>query len=464
MQPTRQTRRPGPAWIAVVALAATACGAGPAPPEPATPPPPPNVIFVLIDTLRADHMSVYGFERPTTPYLERFSTESVVFDRARSQAACTFPSVNSILTSRWPHRFYSSNDEFMGIPSEVRSLPELFRAAGYRTAAVSASPIVRATPSKHNPNAGFEAGFEVFDETCLWREAACVNQRAREILDGLTEPYFLYLHYMDPHGHYAPPADYEQQFTRPYDGYDFIAAGDHNPIAEMLYDNGPKIDIKERDIEHLFDLYDDEIGYTDQQIESLFEDLRSTGVLDRSLVVVTSDHGEEFLEHGHVGHCRGIWNTLTWVPLILRGPGLPSGVRIEAPVQLVDLAPTLLDLTGVAVGDLQPVGTSLMPLVTGGDASAFRYAFSDQGKYRGADDGRFHLILDGVDRTFTLFDMVDDPGELQDLYATDHPDGARLSAELGDWLQRSGQWLRLEQALEAAAEKEEMLRALGYLE
>ena len=449
--------------IFVCAAAATWVGCR-KPSLPEVAPSPPNIIVVMVDTLRADHMSLYGYERPTTPFIDTFASEAMVFERARSQAACTFPSVNSLFTSRYAFDFYVQGENQMGIPAEYPTIAEVLRGRGYHTIAVSASPIVRATPSKENPNGGFGAGFDVFDESCLWGDAAMVNARALELLAQVQEPFFLYLHYMDPHGHYAPPATYQKQFAGPYDGFDFIAAGDHIPIADMLYNDGPEFEIGDRDLQHLVDLYDDEILYFDGQFERLVASFREDDLLDRSLLVFTSDHGEEFLEHGHVGHCRGVWDTLTHVPLFMRIPRLDGGGRSDAPVQLVDVLPTLLDDLGIDAAAIPLEGISLRPLLSGGDpATAREYAFSDQSKYRAADDGRWHFILDGVESNATLYDIRADPLEQHDLFTPSHPEGDRLGTVLNGWLKETGQWVRFDEALAASKAKEEELRALGYL-
>jgi arylsulfatase len=433
--------------------------------QPEAAPPQPNVIVIMVDTLRADHMSLYGYERATTPFMDRFASEAVVFERARSQAACTFPSVNSLFTSRYAFDFYVQGENEMGIPAEYPTIAEIMRDRGYHTIAVSASPIVRATASKENPKGGFGAGFDVFDESCLWREAAMVNARALELLGEGREPFFLYLHYMDPHGPYAPPAAHQKRFTGPYEGHDFIAIGDIGPIGEMLYDNGPKLEISDRDLQHLVDLYDDEILYFDGQLEQLVASLRKDDLLDRSLLVLTSDHGEEFLEHGHVGHCRGVWNNLTHVPLLMRVPGIDGGGRTDAPVQLVDIVPTLLDEFSIDATAIPFDGTSLGILLRGDDPANLRgYAFSDQSKYRAADDGRWHFILDGIESTVTLYDLRADPLEQRDLFTRNHPEGERLGAVLNGWLKETGQWVRFDEALAASKAKEEELRALGYLQ
>jgi arylsulfatase len=423
-----------------------------------------NVIFILVDTLRADHTSLLGYHRQTTPFLEELARESVVFEHARTQAACTFPSVNSMLTSRYAFDFYRSKDGFMGIPESYPTAAELLKRHGYATAAVSASPIVRATPSRFNPAGGFDRGFETFDEQCLWSKAECVNSRAIEVVSGLEEPYFLYLHYMDPHATYQPPPEHERAFSGgPYDGPEFIASGKVQPIAEMLYKNGPPLEYDDRDIQHLVDLYDDEILYFDTMLRALVAQLRESGQLDRSLLILTSDHGEEFLEHGHIEHCRGVWNTLTHVPLLIRYPGAFGGTRVSSAVQGIDLLPTILGVLGLRADDADLEGTNLAPLVVHGEDQT-RFAFSDQSRYRSADDGEFHLILDGVTGDVSLFDVVRDPLEINDCFSPSHPRTNRLSTELEDWLTKTGQRVRFDLALAASKEQEENLRALGYLE
>ncbi len=441
-------------------LVAFGCSRKPQPaPDTGTPM---NVIVVLVDTLRADHMSLYGYSRATTPFIDELAAEAVVFDRARSQAACTFPSVNSLFTSRYPFDFNVQGEGQMGIPAEYPTIAEILQARGYQTIAVSASPIVRSTPSKENPNGGFGAGFEVFDESCLWGDAACVNTRTLELLGDAREPFFLYLHYMDPHGHYAPPAGYQKQFAGPYDGYDFIAAGDHNPIGDMIYGDGPELDITDRDVQHLIDLYDDEIRYFDGEFARLVDFFRQDNLLDRSLLAFTSDHGEEFLEHGHVGHCRGVWDTLTRVPLLVRFPELDGGNRVDSAVQLVDVVPTLLDQLGIDTTAILFEGTTLRALFEGGRPAPV-YAYSDQGRYRASDDGRWHFILDGVESSATFYDIRADPLEQHDLFSGGSPEIDRLRTVLNQWLKDTGQWVRFDEALAASKAKEDELRALGYL-
>jgi len=426
-------------------------------------PRPTNVVLVMVDTLRADHMSAYGYERETTPFIRQFASQGFVFEHARSQASCTFPSVNSLLTSRNPAIFTRQEANDFTIPEEHISIAEILKNHGYSTIAVSASPIVRATPSDFNPIGGFDRGFDAFIEDVLWRPGGQVNRAIITQLDTVEEPFFLYAHYMEPHGPYRPPERYTKHFAGEYEGHRFIKRGNAVPIGRMLYNNGPHYDITDRDIQHLVDLYDDEIRYFDGVFRRLIRILNDQGVLDRTLIIISSDHGEMFLEHGHIRHCRGVWDTVTRVPLIFRFPGIEGGKRFENAVQNLDIVPTILDYLDIDTDAFEFEGTSLLAVLEGQEPER-HFAFADQLEYRSADDGRFHLILNGEEGTATLFNLCEDPGEQLDLFRPDHPEAERLSEALNGWLADTGQLLRFEEELAAARAKEAELRALGYLE
>ena len=426
-------------------------------------PDPVNVIVVMVDTLRADHMSAYGYERETTPFISSYASQGFIFEHARSQASCTFPSVNSLLTSRNPAIFTRQEKDQLGIPDAYPSIAEILQKNGYRTIAVSASPIVRATPSTFNPNGGFDRGFDTFIEDTLWQPGGKVNSAIIKELDAVDEPFFLYAHFMDPHAPYRPPQRYTMRFTGEYEGHDFIERGDPVPIAKMLYRNGPHYEITDLDIQHLVDLYDDEIRYFDGVFRRLIKNLEDRDLLDRTLIIISADHGEEFLEHGHIKHCRGVWDTVTRVPLIFRFPGVEGGHRFSNAVQNLDIVPTILDYLEIDPEDVEFEGVSLLPVLEGREPAKV-FAFADQREYRSADDGRFQLILNGDDGTATLFDLSADPGEQLDLFRPGDPEALRLSEALNGWLTDTDQLIRFDEQLAAARAKEEELRALGYLE
>jgi arylsulfatase len=418
---------------------------------------------VLVDTLRADHMSTYGYDRRTSPAIDRFADGAVVFEHARSQAACTFPSVNSLLTSRYPDVFARQGERQFGIPAEYPAIAEILDDRGYYTVAVSQSPVVRNKPSKHNPNGGFGRGFDRFVEGCVWRRhGACLNRKIFRELELIERPFFLYLHYMEPHAPYTHPPDYPLKFTGEYDGFDFIRDGKPKPIGNMIYDDGPVYDITDRDIQHLVDLYDDEIRYFDAVFNRLVKMLEKRGLHEETMIVFASDHGEEFLEHGHITHCRGVWNTVTHVPLMIKIPGV-AGRRIGTAVENLDIVPTILDYLAIDDEEFGLEGKSLRPLIDGREEPTL-FAFAKQTEYRSADNGRFHLILDAKNDRFTLFDSGTDPLEQHDLFDPAHPELGPLKTALDGWLEMTGRRLSLRQSLAADKAKEEELRALGYIE
>jgi arylsulfatase A-like enzyme len=423
-----------------------------------------NAVVVLVDTLRADHLSLYGSTRATTPNLERRARRhGVVFENVRAQAPCTFPSVNSLLTSRSPAVFFAAAAEgSLGIPPEVPSLAGLLAEAGFDTAAVSASPVVRATPSPANPSAGFGAGFATFDEFCYWREAGCVSARARQTIRKLEEPFFLYVHYMDPHDPYrlAEDAALEPRFAGagpPGADKAFVRAGDPLPVAEHLYGGAADPGLAPADVAHWRDLYDDEILYWDRELEPFLDELDRR--FPDTAVVIASDHGEELLEHGHVKHCRTLYDTELRVPLVLLAPGVEPR-RVATPVRNLDLLPTVLELVGVPAREGASEGASLLSLlVPGATPSRPRLQFASWADDAAVSDGRFKLILDRTRGSQRLFDLARDPGERIDLAADQPEQSARLRAPLDGWLRAGGR-----DAHARAREAEALLRSVGYLQ
>ncbi len=425
---------------------------------------PRNVIFILVDTLRADHLGVYGYGRATSPATDALAREAVLFTGARSQASCTFPSANSMLTSRYPSAFLGQPKESeLGIPASIPSLAEILRDRGWRTAAVSASPVVRASPSRYNPTGGFGRGFEVFHEDCSMKAAGCVNRAALPLLAAADErPLFLYLHYYDPHGPYDPPKAHARRFLVPDPESQpeklFIRRGDANPIGEFLYSGGPDPRVTPADVQHLVDLYDEEIAYFDGQLAELVKALREGGWLENSIVVFASDHGEDFLEHGHIKHCRTLYDASVKTPLFFRIPGVEPRA-VAPPVQNLDIVPTLLDYLGVDTAGLAFEGGTLRPLIEG-SPQPDPHQYGMQGTLRSAADGRHKLIHDLGRGTFALYDLRADPGETRDTLRADRRTFHRLRGNLTAWLGRTEGQGKAEESLEA----ERRLRTLGYIE
>jgi arylsulfatase A-like enzyme len=427
------------------------------------PPRPRNIILILVDTLRADHLGIYGYPRPTSPHVDALARESVLFRNARSQASCTFPSANSILTSRYPSAFLGQADDALGIPDSIPSIAEILQGQGWRTVAVSASPVVRKSPGRFNPSGGYGRGFEDFEESCTWKPANCVNRAAFRELDakaGDTRPLFLYLHYLDPHGPYHPPQGHPRTWATGRPEKKFIRDGNPNPIGDHLYKGAPDPGITPADLRYLVDLYDEEIAYFDGQLGRMLDELRRRGLLDTSVLIFVSDHGEEFLEHGHIKHCRTVFDSSIHTPMMVRIPGVAPR-SVDAPVQNLDVVPTLLDLLGIDPAKLPFEGRSLRPLVGGGRLPATpAWQFGMQGTLRSAADGRYKLIHDLAAGTFALYDLRADPGETRDTIRRDRRAFYGLRESLTAWLARTEGKGKAAESLEA----DRKLRSLGYIE
>lgn len=458
-RPTAHVRGAARGAAAIVAraalLALAACSSSP----PAAKPPP-NVVLVLADTARADRMSLYGYERPTTPHLDARAASAVVFEAAHSQAPCTFPSVNSILTSRSPHHFFDQPLGDWSIPAAFPTVAEILRAHGYATFAVSASSVVRATPSKVNTVGGFAAGFDTFDERCRERPAWCVNERALTLARAARKPFFAYLHYMDPHHPYAAPRPYRNHFAQPIETSKRIASGDPQPILEAMYKRNERRDWS-REVRFLSDSYDDEMRYLDAALDEMIAAMEALDPERGTLIVLAADHGEDFLEHGDLMHCRSLYETSLHVPLVLWIPGV-AGTRVAGPVQNLDVVPTLLDLLGIDAAQAGLEGRSLRAAI-GGDAirtPAYAIHFTQ----RSILDGSDKLIYDLTTGSRRLYDLAGDPGETTELSSRETARAAALEQRVLERVAATEAGGDTARAARLSGQVEERLRTLGYIE
>jgi len=448
-------RQPVVSTLAAAALALAGCSPGVAPPR--------NVIVLLVDTLRADHLSLYGASRDTSPNLDRRADSAVVFEQARSQSSCTDSSVASLLTSRYPQEFLGQKGGRMGIPARIPSLAGELARHGFATWAVSASPVVRKTGSRFNWFGGFGGGFQVFHEECDWKSASCVNEAALGLLEQTPDRFLLYLHYMDPHSPYQPPPGHRPRFA---DGYvsasPYINAGDGFPLNQSLHGESPPIPWTLRDVEHLDRLYDEEIAYLDDELERFFRELGRRGILDDTLVVLLADHGENLLlEHFDLQHCRNVWEESIHTPLVFWIPGRERGSRVATHVENLDLMPTILDLLGIRDVPAGMRGRSLRPEIEG-RSGAERLGFALQHRWRAVVDRRYKLIVDLEAQRERLFDLAADPREQYDLAGERPAEARRLKAALLSWVE-SEEGADVAESLRKARANLDELRATGYL-
>jgi len=321
----------------------------------------PDVILVSIDTLRADHLSSYGYARLTSPFLDSLAKDGTRFAHARSNSPWTLPAHLTVLTGQLPTT-HQVTDDHLALDPSVPVLPEAMAAAGYATGASVATLYV-------SRKFGFDRGFGFFDDHGIDNErdnlrgtvvATDVISDAVEWIEGLEagQPFFLFLHFYDVHYHYDPPPPFDTQFDRA------PAKGDRRFKNYYRHKKKPLTD---RQRAHQIAQYDESIAYVDAQLAALHKRLADAGRAQRW--VVTADHGEEFGERGSWGHAHTLYAEQLRVPLIVSGAGLPAGVVVKAAVGIQDIAPTIaswvgtegslasdgIDLNGAMGGEAVPV-------------------------------------------------------------------------------------------------------------
>ncbi|NQT51039.1 sulfatase [bacterium] len=401
----------------------------------------PNILFVMIDTLRADHVGCYGYKKPTTPNLDRLAREGVRFADFHTAAPWTMPSVMTMFTSLHP-TVHGATSYQRRASLKVTTLAERLKRLGYRrTAAITSNPTV-------NSRYGFAQGFDLYDDYTLFLAHELnlfgtedVDQR-RSITEAVTShsvtqtatrwlekegrkgPWFLFLLYFDPHDRYVPPAPWDRRFD-PHP----------NAASRRRRDTGPHLlhpKATPDEVEHALALYDGEIGYTDHHIGALLKKLDALGHHDDTLVLLVSDHGEEFLDHGGVRHGRTLYDEQTRGALMLRHPAtLPAGKVASAPACHLDVTPTLLDAIGVRSAAACQ-GTSLLPLVRSQGAAA-RPVFLEgatRPELRAVVHGRHKLIRDTLTGREELYDLDADASERTDIASQKPALCHRLGAHL----------------------------------
>ena len=462
--------------------------------------PPLRIILLLsIDSLRPDHLGLYGYERFTSPVLDEVARAGVIFEDASAAAPWTLPSHASMLTGLYPlrHRVVTSKTR---LPDDVPTLAKLLATHGFDTAAVVNSEWLK----KENFQLTRDFSKYLWADTSVDRKApnSWVTDQAIEWIEGLGEqPLFLFVHYYDLHSDYTSEPYFEALFSRPYEGKvdgtgwqlkqsvleeDYIESchrnfetarcsfGDEYVVDESVH----RLHFDEADVRHLIDLYDAQIRQLDTELSRLFSVLRRHGLLESTLLVVTSDHGEEFMEHGRVEHFIPTYQPVLRVPLMLRGPGVPAGLRVEAPVSSVDIVPTLLELARVPIPSGLD-GLDLSPLWSGGGRQAFderlmygeaaggiQYNFFGDGLFpvfRSVRQGRHKLVYESKGDTHALYDLEVDPGEKFDVSQSQPEVTARLMEAMSARYENFRP--EPDAGNEAVLEPDDLerLRALGYV-
>ncbi len=456
-----------------------------------------SVLFYLMDTCRGDRVGYDRYERETTPFLEWLAERSVVFENCYSQAPWTKPSMAAMLTSQYPSTtgVYKMDQR---LPAESVTWPEVLRANGMYTAGFSANVVMG------NLLSNFAQGFDLFTEsTAINRgdsirfasgSAKKLNTHAFAWLDETDHwPMLLYMHSVDPHEEYEPEPEYLKRFAHPERHAQFrdewqklLRSRPDIPGLFVTQDNFDRTSIDSASfIEHASNLYDADILANDDQLQVLWDKLQKDGWGEDLILVFTSDHGDEFFEHGGTSHGYSLYDEMLHIPLMIYAPGLlPAGKRIATPVRSIDIYPTLCELLAIdAPAGLE--GTSLVPLATGAEApgvAAAREIWSEHredplarvigqgsGLMVSVRSGSWKFILNEKPTQLLakprveLYDVDADPGETNNL-ADARPDIAR-AFEVKARTFIANQWEQADTNDTTAMDPEvlEQLRALGYV-
>lgn len=425
----------------------------------------PNIILISIDTLRADHLGAYGYARPTSPRLDRLAADGVRFAHFIASSSWTMPAHASMLSGLDPaHHGGVVFDYFRPLSPRLEMLAERLWDRGYATAGFTGGGFVCGP-------LGYDQGYERYRDNPVSKGEGDTLQWAIDhakpwiaARDG--QPFFLFLHTYQVHMPYTPPPPYDTLFDPDYRGpyATRFELAEAQPFVEDVEPLPP------RALQHVQALYDGEIRAMDEAFGGFFDWLRAEGLARDTCILLTSDHGEEFGEHGGLLHQQAkLYEELIRIPLIVWCPGRVAGGRVvEDLASHTDLVPTILELAGAPPGD-DLDGRSLLPLLRGEALPERRPAISEvdgsivkrPGQVRAVRGPRYKLIESSLDDTEAVFDLADDPGERQSLAAT-RPELAGTLRAAAAGAPRTAAPTHAAPAMTPDDALRERLRALGY--
>ncbi len=431
-----------------------------------------NVVLITIDTLRADHLSCYGYERKTSPVIDAIAEGGIVCNNVYAPSSWTAPSMASLFTSVYPinhgvvHGIGYTKDNALNVQEvfspDLTTLAEVFQAQGYVTFGVSSNPHL-------SEKFHFDRGFDYF--TCLeFQDANSVNKAvyAWEEKIKQAEKYFLWVHYIDPHYPYTAQKPWIASYVSEAETRFLLNMppqswwGLKNLVKDVQ--NDPNL------LKHLIALYDSEINYVDAHVGELMARFNHH---INTLVFITSDHGEEFLEHGETGHGNNLYQPSLHVPLVVKLPEKSKQTVLQQPISLIDVMPALLELSGLAV-PTTALGTSFRPrssvfswlknTFTGADVN-YIYAELDTGaRLKAIVVPPWKYIYDCSVKSGQLYNLMSDPMELHDLSNEMAAERDTLHDHLLNWMDTAKRFPASINAVELSPVEKEMLKGLGYLQ
>jgi arylsulfatase len=422
-----------------------------------------NVILIVLDAAGASHFSCYGYSRPTTPQIDAIAAQGVLFERAYTTAVYTLAAMSSLWTSRPPEECSSPRLGLLPAPGGPPTLTQRLSARGIHSAGFVAN-------ARAGQAYGFQRGFSEFHEVLtagIGRAQALREAVERWLRSGPPMPFFLYVHFREPHFPYDPPAPFAGRFGAAA-ALPAAIRGDQAWID--AFNSGAASRSADR-LDRLVAAYDANLAYADSELGELRRVLEAQGLWERSVLIVTADHGEALGEHGFIGHNKQVHEESAHIPLLIRFPGngVPRGVRVKALTDLLDLAPTIAEIFGLEAGEAEPgpavAGTSLLSLAAGGAGRGFVVTGSATGERPtyALRDGRFTLIRSLRQSHDRLFDAVADPLEKRNLAEQLPLEASLARARLFLWLANLRRPTAEEGEPHLTEEQRDQVRALGYV-
>ena len=424
-----------------------------------------NILVIVLDSLRADHLTTYGARGIHTPNLLELTEKGVTFAAARSNSSWTRPSIATLFSSQYPW-IHGVRRKKSILDDAVPYLPQILNRAGYRVEGASVNGMVS---EPFGMDRGFEPLYPIY-RSMQYRNLHDPIRRAnwvwfqflRSFLGSKT-PYFGYLHLLDPHSPYSPGEQYRKRFVRLDLGNDFDTSD--SAIGHMRRNPGKIADYQ---LEYMRALYKGEVALMDDYMGRIFDLLEENNMTEHTLVIFTSDHGEEFMDHGSLGHGHSVYEELLRVPFIMRLDGvLPAGLRIEDPVDMIDIAPTILDLLGQEIPETMQ-GKSLLPLIEAPESWEPRISLASSGRpvHHAIRYGRWKLIRKDPndDQDDELYNLIRDPREATNIYADRTVIATALQQMLKWELYRAAHLDQAERVVESIDEETlRELEELGYV-
>lgn len=408
-----------------------------------------NIILISFDTLRADHLGCYGYDKDTSPHTDAFSKDCVLFEKTIAQSSTTKSSHASIFTGMnvVAHCAYGGNDHILS--DDRLTMAEILKDQGYRTICYNSGGYMREFFK-------LDQGFEIYNSDVVGRFINTVNISQQWLDDNPGEKFFLFMHTYEVHHPYLPKEPFSSMFKNDYSG----PLPDHITI-ELLKDiNAGKVTIDEADKAHIISRYDAEIRSMDDAFGKFLAYLKSKGLYDKAIIIVTSDHGEEFGEHGKMGwHSHTLYEELIHVPLLIKFPDQKfKGKRIKGMVRSIDILPTLLQLLAIDIGIRKEAieGVSLLRGIQKGKVDS-TFALSQLGTNTSAlQNDRFKIIAN------QLYDLKNDPGEQKNIANENKKIRDKMHTSLQSYLKAKANAIETKSKVDE--ETLEELRKLGYVD